>query len=65
MRDAVGELPLLQQQLIHLRFTQELTQREVADLLQLTPMAVSRLQRRVLDALAERLLSLAPGSPSA
>lgn len=65
VREAVGGLSRLEQQLIHLRYTQELTQREVADVLQLTPMAVSRLQRRTLEALARKLVALLPGGASA
>lgn len=65
VRDAVGSLPEVQQQLIHLRYTQELTQREVADVLHLTPMAVSRLQRVTLEALGQRLQALAPAAASA
>lgn len=55
VRDAVASLPKEQQQLIHLRYTQDLNQKEVAELLDLAPMTVSRLQRRALQTLAKRL----------
>jgi RNA polymerase sigma-B factor len=60
VRDAVRSLPLEAQRLVHLRFTEGLSQREVAAQLGLSPMAVSRLQRRTLEALGERLADLAP-----
>jgi DNA-directed RNA polymerase specialized sigma subunit len=45
----------------HLRFTRELTQ-QVADVLHLTLVAVSRLQRRTLAVLGERLLAMVAAS---
>lgn len=61
VREAVSKLPLVQQQLVHLRFTEGLTQRDIAVILELTPMAVSRLQKRTLQELAHQLRPLVPG----
>lgn len=52
---ALGELEEGQRELLRLRFVEEQTQQQIADTLGTTQMQVSRVQRRILAQLAERL----------
>ncbi|SMH47185.1 RNA polymerase sigma-B factor [Rathayibacter oskolensis] len=59
LADALGELEEGQRELLRMRFVEEMTQQQIADALGTTQMQVSRLQRRILAQLADRL-----GAPS-
>ncbi|HEY5891248.1 MAG TPA: sigma-70 family RNA polymerase sigma factor, partial [Acidimicrobiia bacterium] len=54
MGDAIGRLPKRQQQIVHLRFNEDMTQSEIAEILGISQMHVSRL----LLAATEELRSL-------
>ncbi|QHC62256.1 sigma-70 family RNA polymerase sigma factor [Rathayibacter festucae] len=56
---ALAELENGQRELLRMRFVEEMTQQQIADALGTTQMQVSRLQRRILAQLADRL-----GAPS-
>lgn len=60
MGDAIGRLPERQQQIIHLRFNEDMTQSEIAEILGISQMHVSRL----LLAATEELRSLLDPSDS-
>ncbi|MBF4462672.1 MULTISPECIES: sigma-70 family RNA polymerase sigma factor [unclassified Rathayibacter] len=59
LAEALAELDDGQRELLSMRFVEERTQQQIADALGITQMQVSRLQRRILAQLAERL-----GAPS-
>ncbi|WP_236720166.1 sigma-70 family RNA polymerase sigma factor [Rathayibacter sp. VKM Ac-2630] len=56
---ALAELEDAQRELLRMRFVEEMTQQQIAEALGTTQMQVSRLQRRILAQLADRL-----GAPS-
>ncbi len=53
--EAIQELPVRQQQILKLRFDEDLTQTEIGDLLGISQMHVSRLLSRAIDELRVRL----------
>ncbi|PPG53032.1 hypothetical protein C5C24_03515 [Rathayibacter sp. AY2B3] len=59
LAEALAELEEGQRELLRMRFVEERTQQQIADALGTTQMQVSRLQRRILAQLADRL-----GAPS-
>ncbi|AZZ48449.1 hypothetical protein C5E02_03715 [Rathayibacter rathayi] len=59
LAEALSELEEGQRELLRMRFVEERTQQQIADALGTTQMQVSRLQRRILAQLADRL-----GAPS-
>jgi RNA polymerase sigma-B factor len=59
LAEALSELEEGQRELLRMRFVEEMTQQQIADALGTTQMQVSRLQRRTLAQLADRL-----GAPS-
>ncbi|MBO0983909.1 sigma-70 family RNA polymerase sigma factor [Rathayibacter sp. SD072] len=59
LASALAELEDAQRELLRMRFVEEMTQQQIADALGTTQMQVSRLQRRILAHLADRL-----GAPS-
>jgi RNA polymerase sigma-B factor len=61
---ALRHLPKLERRILHLRFDQDLSQREIAELIGVSQMHVSRLLRRALDRLREQLESDRGDQPS-
>lgn len=55
LAEALAELDDGQRELLRMRFVEERTQQQIADTLGTTQMQVSRLQRRILAQLADRL----------
>jgi RNA polymerase sigma-B factor len=55
LRSGLTHLPAREREILHLRFYEGLTQREIADRIGVSQMHVSRLIRRSIDALRERL----------
>ena len=54
VQDLIRELPERERRILHLRFIQELSQREIADQVGLSQMQVSRLLREMLDGLGQK-----------
>src|SRR4051812_33692451 len=55
LRTGLTHLPMREREILHLRFYEGLTQREIADRVGLSQMHVSRLIRRSIDALRDRI----------
>ena len=55
LREAISHLPKLQQEIIHLRFYKELSQQQTADILGLTPVKVSREEKKIFAFLRKEL----------
>jgi RNA polymerase sigma-B factor len=53
--DAIARLPERQQQILHLRFDQDMTQSEIAEILDISQMHVSRLLSAATDTLRTHL----------
>jgi RNA polymerase sigma-B factor len=62
LRQHWGELPRRQQQLLLMRFYGNMTQAEIGSRLGISQMHVSRLERRALDYIRDRLTESLPGS---
>ena len=56
LRSGLTHLPAREREILHLRFYEGLTQREIADRVGVSQMHVSRLIRRSIEALRERLV---------
>lgn len=55
MADAIARLPRRQQQILHLRFNEDMTQSEIAEILEISQMHVSRLLSAATDSLRSQL----------
>lgn len=55
IEDAINRLPSRQQHILHLRFNEDMTQSEIAEILDISQMHVSRLLRAATDSLKEHL----------
>jgi RNA polymerase sigma-B factor len=53
--EAIQALPIRQQQILRLRFEEDLTQTEIGDLLDISQMHVSRLLSRAIEDMRTRL----------
>jgi RNA polymerase sigma-B factor len=53
--EAIQELPVRQQQILKLRFDEDLTQTEIGELLDISQMHVSRLLGRAIEELRVRI----------
>ena len=56
LRSGLTHLPAREREILHLRFYEGLTQREIADRVGVSQMHVSRLIRRSIEALREQLV---------
>ncbi|MHB1627523.1 MAG: RNA polymerase sporulation sigma factor SigF [Bacilli bacterium] len=56
LHDALSRLPEREQLIIHMRFFEDKTQSEVADVLHISQVQVSRLEKRILQQIRETLL---------
>ena len=55
LRDALGELPERDREVIALRFSRDLTQQQVSRIIGVSQVQVSRIEKRAIAALREKL----------